>query len=686
MLRTDVDEKADSDRPTGDEAGAIVMTGSPGATDLPGPTGARWPTDSTGPTGSREPTEPTGSPQASRELPQSIPEHARPKGGPFQSESIGIDSGPGTPSLAGKMWPALVTLILVRLWFVLARADVFFYGEELEKGTAAKALLDGLGLDHHQLAYHYYELGGFFISHLKAAAFLLIGESVLAHKLLAVAWCALIFVAAWKLVARHFGRSAASLFGWLFVFAPASIQKLSLLSLGIHFEACLFLVIVLDRGLRLLLNETRTRDMIVLGLASGFGISFSYQSVLPVGFMGLLLLVARPRLVFSRLGAIGWGSLTFGLLPFLWMYSRVGGAMFDIHGTPLRAEDGAGSIGLMGKLGPFFQSVYFDAPLVNRLAAFAFSALLIAAAVSLLRSRAASSDARAPGRILLAFCMFWMVVYASSDFVVGPVYHYFLWMRFAPMWLVATILLSLWASRGRARRAGALLLAWGAWGAATILASGTPLQLSLGLHDTSSMKGYDYVGYFAKLSRHIEGDSTSRLAPLLGFEESSETLLHADLAAEALRDARVRGHVDRLLQELQALDPDAREAFALGLGSWAMEAGGKSIEGMLAFTGRYPPAIARNLQRGAGRVGFGDIFLLGSLEQELDRLPADLKLDDYLEGVGYRVFRRHVLGPYGGAVYVMKAERSRQRLELRDPSQSKHLLAGFDRALGEHHR
>ena len=98
--------------------------------------------------------------------------------------------------------------LAVKALLVVFLADVFFYGEELEKGTAAKAMLDGLQVPHHQLAYHYYEGGGFVISHLKALAFLVVGESILAHKLVALLAVGLVFWAGWRLVRHHFGTRA----------------------------------------------------------------------------------------------------------------------------------------------------------------------------------------------------------------------------------------------------------------------------------------------------------------------------------------------------------------------------------------------------------------------------------------------------------------------------------------------
>ena len=579
---------------------------------------------------------------------------------------------------------ALIALVLSRGWYVLARADVFFYGEELEKGACAKALIDRIELPYHELAYHYYELGGFFVSHLKALSFLLVGESILAHKLLAIAWCALMLVAGWVLVARHFGERAAGLFAWLFVLAPAAMQKLSLLSLGIHFEACLFLLIVLDRGLRLLFEPARARDMLWLGLASGLGISFSYQLVPAVGFVGLLLLARRPRLVLSRLGALGLGSFLLGLAPFLWMYALVGRALFDIHGASLGAGEGGVGAQAAARLVPFLRSVFVEAAPWSRVGALLLTALVLTAMGQLAWRGAGAQRRRGPAVVLIGFALFWCLVYVASGFVVGPVYHDFLWMRLAPLWVVATLLLAAWAQNGRARLAAGALLVMGLVAAGQILSQGTPSRLGEGWRLTSRLKGYDYAGYFSKLSEHIAGDSLARLAPLLGFREQPVALLRAELATNALRDARLHGRLETLPEELRELAPDALEDFALGLGSWAVARGGGSVAGVLEFSSRYPAGVARALQEGAGRSGIGDGYLLESLEQELDSLPPQAPLAAYLEGVGYRAFRRLVVGPYGGAFYVMKPERVRARLAARPAEQASALLLGFEHALALH--
>ena len=142
-------------------------------------------------------------------------------------------------------------LALLRALSIVALSDIFFWGEELEKGAAAKALLDGIDVAHHRLAYHYYEGGGFAISHLNALLFSVVGENLLAIRLGGLLTCLLVFCAFWRLIDHHFGRRAARCGALLFLFGPGSFQRYSLLSLGIHFEAMVFGLFILDQGLRL---------------------------------------------------------------------------------------------------------------------------------------------------------------------------------------------------------------------------------------------------------------------------------------------------------------------------------------------------------------------------------------------------------------------------------------------------
>ncbi|MCA9002347.1 MAG: hypothetical protein KDB61_10500, partial [Planctomycetes bacterium] len=143
------------------------------------------------------------------------------------------DSSDSGGRLAFWLWSA--ALIALKFVFAVAIADVFFYGEELSKGSVAKAMIDGIPIDFHLLAYHYYEGGGFFISGLKALAFQVIGENFLAHRLVGILTCWAVFWSFWRLVDFHFGRRAAHLAALAFLFGPSGFQRYCTLSLGIHF-------------------------------------------------------------------------------------------------------------------------------------------------------------------------------------------------------------------------------------------------------------------------------------------------------------------------------------------------------------------------------------------------------------------------------------------------------------------
>ena len=166
---------------------------------------------------------------------------------------------------------SLVVFAVTRLLFVAAMGDVFLYGEELEKGFVAVCLLGDVDVPYARLPYHAYEGGGFVASHVKALAFSLMGSSILAHKVCALSWGLLVVAASVRLLHRHGGDarasdSASALGGVLLALGPAHFQRESLLHLGIHFEALLFVALVLDQGLRVAAVEAdaapRRRDLL----------------------------------------------------------------------------------------------------------------------------------------------------------------------------------------------------------------------------------------------------------------------------------------------------------------------------------------------------------------------------------------------------------------------------------------
>ena len=574
----------------------------------------------------------------------------------------------------------LLLLLLVRAAAVLALGDVFFYGEELEKGTAAKAILDGLPLPHHALAYHPYEGGGFVVSHLKAVAFVLVGENLLAHKLVGFVTCAAVLAAGWRLLARHFSLRAAWSFGLLFVFAPESFQKLSLLSLGIHFEACLFVLLLLDALLRWSLDDEplRGREAFGTGLIAGFGLYFSYQIVLVLAYAALVLLFVRRDRLFGRTGAWALSGFAVGVSPLIAMWAWVGSAVLDIHGTDLTQVRGA-----WDSLRSFFGSVYRDA----KLGAY-FWPLLGGVAV-LLSMILGPPDERRRRLLLCGFLGLWLLAYLSSAFVVGEVNSHFDLMRFAPPWIVIVVLLAAVLDFGLGRvgigrpLAGSALLfalALGLQSSWRIASEGQAGRWSSNLELLRSTKGYDYGGWLAKVWPRLAGSDAQRLEAMLAFEEPHPELLRADLA-----DMAWKASVDRpaLLDLLRQEGETEWAQYARGLGGWALEhgpergAGGDLAEALNAVQHEAEP-LGTILPCALGRAGGGRAFLPESFAEQVRQALAAGAPDAYFEGLGLRAHRWLVLAPYGGQEFRLRADHLAQRAAETDPRAVPGLLRGLE--------
>lgn len=579
---------------------------------------------------------------------------------------------------------ALVLLVLLlgatRLWHVAALGDVFFYGEELEKGAAAKAILDALGVPHHQLAYHYYEGGGFLISHLNALAFLLVGESLLALKLVSLSWTVAVLVAGHRFVDRHFGRGAATVFGLSFVLAPEAFQKLSLLDLGIHFEALLFVTLVLDRTFRILFDDRpRRRDFVALGLAAGFGTWFSYQ-VAPVGAFALLALGLRRPRALLRGAPFGLLATALGALPLVWMGSRVGDEVLNIHGGALFGSGSEPALERIGRTVGAFAGSILD---VGPRHLWAPIGLTLALGVALARGRALLGEpgrARAAWLALVLFLVFEVAVYLSSDFAVGRVEHYFQLNRTSLLWwalvvVCAPVLAALWTRRAPVGRPLVVaLVAAGAAASVAIGLDGRPRAPLANLAIVARTKGYAYPQYLAKIWGHLEGDDETKLRLLGRFQEPD-----ADGAAELRVALGMQLHdparsFAELHELLRRVDPEHVDDYVAGLGTWLMRRHGLDPSVRLAHLPDYPAAFHGALVEAIARIGRG-------LQVTREHLLAEARIawpaahaERAARGFGERLRAWARLDP----------DRAADLLAAVDPSVRERLRRGYEAALRAH--
>lgn len=584
---------------------------------------------------------------------------------------------------------ALWTLLHLglRALMVIALADVFFYGEELEKGAAAKALIDGLDVAHHKLAYHYYEGGGFLITHLKALAFLAVGQNLLAHKLCGLLTCWLVFAAMWRLLDAHVGRSAARWGALLLTFSPLALQRISLLSLGIHYESMALGLLLLDEGLRVLRAETPSRGRLLrVGVIAGFALFFSYQSVLVIGWVGLMVLLRRPRVVFSSTGLAGFAGLGLGALPLAYMGWHVGAKLLDIHGTSLTATgSNAERVVRLGR------SLFLEAPVWPRAVAwFYLVAGCLGVGLALFPQGERRGERRGAALYLLGFGLLWVLAWYLGPFVPEGIGHWFAWLRFAPFAVVVVAL----SAAGAAARGGLVpcgvalvAVALGVTGSVRALLQGqpgTPLANVAMLRET---KGYDYRGYFKMLMGHLGEDaepvpgqprpSVDEVRPILGYDEPERGLLLADLAARWFEDERIHMELQAQLAALDGLGEE-RAAMLRGMGASVLVAAQARFDPpkALASLAHLDEPLRSQLAEAVGYSSSAPELAPGLVS--LVRSCANSPLaEPFLRGAGARFYRNLVVSPYGQE-RLLNAGAIRAMILDELPDQAGPMLAGFD--------
>jgi hypothetical protein len=561
----------------------------------------------------------------------------------------------------------LVLLVATRALVVLALADVFFFGEELGKGAAAKAILDGLDLDYYQLAYGYHEGGGFVVTHLKLLAFVLAGPNVLSHKLVALfTTSVLLAVGAW-FVGEHFGRRAAWIFGILFVLCPSSFARFSLFALGTHFEALIFIVLILQFAFRIAFAPPeiggtgaehgggRLRDWIGLGLAMGFGLYFSLQTVTATAIASACVIASLRRRVLGRpaLGALG--AFAVGALPLWWMLGHVGLDALRVRGQTLGSGTRIGAA-----MYDLAEPLLVHGSLRDWLALAPYP-IVIGLGLAARPLDDAERIARTKALWLLAFVALFMVLFFASGLAVSFLGHWFFFLRLSGLWLMSIVLVSAFAARlldrGLAQRVAcavslALLVACGALDLFALIREGRPHEIADNWRLVTHTKGYDYSEYLDKLVYHFDASDERKIAILTRYRDDPELLLpsinhslfeKSQLALADVIDTCRSAYGANWLVSLKGLGPYIRASnfYVFGDEITAIE--------------KAPFELQPYLAEAAGRTGLGLRIDAERIEHEFHaEVPPTLR-PFFLRGTGWRIHRIHRMDRDGALELITHA-------------------------------
>lgn len=545
-------------------------------------------------------------------------------------------------------------LVLTRLFVATSAPDVFERGEEYVRGAAAVSVSGGLleGINSELdakgeprvspavLFYHPYEGGGFVHALLTAGAFELFGPTLLAHKLVAIAFELLLLFAGLWLVREAFGPRAEVPFALLWTFSPLAFQKLALLNLGIHYQALVFQFALAALALGALRGAPHPRWM---GLVAGFGLFYNYQLAPLIGLVGLALLVHRTLNVRDWLQMIA--AFLLGALPLILMLIATGSEMLNIHGQELGT-----SVANPPGLAELFTS------LREALGPRGAVQLLALAGLAVFAGWRSSG----PARLLLGYLVAFTLLIPFSGFLTTRFHDYFGAMRYAPLFGFATVLTAGALATPRRSLAGLFVVLVLLGMSSTHSAARTGESPLKGLERIRHTQGLDFTDYDAKITSRwplaLCEDRRGMLGALLSVRGAPRDSQVAAATEALTRHEKVS--LTAILGDLQATASEDWQAGLLGLGAWAMRgAKGDMALGAKRLMRRLKeqpdellaPAtraqVSALLLEGLGRYGSGawptEEVLAGELDQVLDNKlgPAVLK------GLGMRLHRSFGLRP-----------------------------------------
>ena len=333
------------------------------------------------------------------------------------------------PSLGRIILIALVANLVLRA-LVLYTASPFISAPEDEciYGTVALEMLSRPDLS----AYDYvwpYKGGGVLTIHALRPLVALFGAHAVTVKSLSLFVSCFILVLATWLVDRYGGRRAAALMAAMLVLAPPHYVFRTLMTIGDHFLARAFDLVVIAAALPLIAGPTRSsRSYLLLGLAIGFAGWVSYDTG-PLALACLILVAIRDRrpVVFIVITT----GIIIGFLPGIVYNASNDNEGFDILGGN-SPPPGSSSPGPTGKLMRLvsqdlrqsfdFQHLprrgFIPVPSTGWTVMSWFYTMSLAAGYGLLALRVFRNEEGALGRVLVLVPLLHVLAYTMGPFVI----------------------------------------------------------------------------------------------------------------------------------------------------------------------------------------------------------------------------------------------------------------------------
>ncbi len=229
------------------------------------------------------------------------------------------------PALKSKVKPA-GSLLFILLSFFILRFLVLWTGvervshyDELDLGTIAKEILQGLKFPYWDYQMDFYSGDSLILGAAVLPFFKLMGMNLMAIKMVPFVFSSLTLLLSFLFLRRYFGEKAGLMGAWLLVLCPQSFVQLSLVGMSGHSEALFWSTAGVFAFYEFMHGPSHSQipALFLFGVLSGFGLWFYYANGMMTAACLLSWLILDRRSFFSRKLGIFAVCFLAGFSPWL---------------------------------------------------------------------------------------------------------------------------------------------------------------------------------------------------------------------------------------------------------------------------------------------------------------------------------------------------------------------------------
>src|SRR3989441_1896947 len=301
-------------------------------------------------------------------------------------------------------------------------------GEELYRGTIAQELVTGLKLPFTEYRADNYSGGSLVIGALAAGFFLLFGPTLFALKLAPLLVFTLALAFWYWTLQRYASERVARYFAMLFCFSPPLFTDFSMTAMGFHSESIFFSALTVLLLFRMLSDEQGSLAVpALLGLTAGVGLWIAYiHGLTLLATLGCWLWHDKGRFWQAR---VLWFALGFavGFAPWILFNAQTHFAGLVVYDKNVWEHFGLAYLwdGLSHprrlSLYEFFADIASDDQrdlprrAVNLLYSLLYLGPILTVGILRLKTvRSAPTRPRQTGRMLVGFCILYLIVFALA--------------------------------------------------------------------------------------------------------------------------------------------------------------------------------------------------------------------------------------------------------------------------------